>query len=70
MNKAERNDATIDRECLAVVWGLQQFRHFVLGSKDLEVVTDHEPLTNFVKTYEGEQRRRARWIIGLQEYNV
>lgn len=69
LNKAERNYATIDRECLAVVWALQQFRHFVLGSKDLEVVTDHEPLTNFVKTYETEEGRRARWIIRLQEYN-
>ena len=39
----ERQYSTIQRECLAVVYALKQFRHYLLGREFL-IVTDHAPL--------------------------
>ena len=43
-SNAESNYAPIEGECLSVVKALHKCRHFVLGCKDLVVVTDHKPL--------------------------
>ena len=43
-SKAESRYQTIEGEALAVVDSLYKARHFVLGCKDLIVVTDHKPL--------------------------
>ena len=39
----EARYATIEREALAVVWGLQRFRNFITGVS-LTVLSDHKPL--------------------------
>jgi hypothetical protein len=43
LNKAECNYSVIQRECLAAVYGMKQFRHYLLG-RPFELWTDHEPL--------------------------
>ena len=43
-NPAESRYAPIEGEALAVVFGLEKAKHFVLGCNDLIVATDHEPL--------------------------
>ena len=43
LTSAEQNYAQIDREGLALVFGLNRFRYFLLGRK-FEVHTDHKPL--------------------------
>ena len=44
LHDAEERYAPIEGECLAVVYGLRKCRYFVLGCRDLIVVTDHKPL--------------------------
>ena len=44
LHDAEHNYAPVEGECLAVVYGLRKCRYFVMGCKDLVVVTDHKPL--------------------------
>ena len=44
LHDAESCYAPIEGECLAVVYGLQKCKHFVLGCRDLTVLTDHKPL--------------------------
>ena len=39
----ERKYATIERECLALVWGIKHFRPYLYG-KEFEIITDHNPL--------------------------
>ena len=43
-HNAEERYAPIEGEALAVAWGLEKARHFVLGCKDLVIATDHKPL--------------------------
>ena len=43
LSSTERNYSVIQRECLAIIFALKQFRHYLLGCKFL-LLTDHSPL--------------------------
>ena len=43
-SSAEANYAPIEGEALAVTYGLDKSRHFVLGCDDLTIAVDHKPL--------------------------
>ena len=66
LNKAERNYSTIERECLAIVWGVIHFRPYLFGVQFI-IQSDHKPLRylNQMKDLNG---RLTRWSLRLQEY--
>jgi len=41
----EVNFATNERELLAIVWALKNLRNYLYGVKNLNIHTDHQPLT-------------------------
>ena len=43
LTSPEKQYSTIQWECLAVVYALKQFRHYLLG-QHFQLVTDHAPL--------------------------
>ena len=44
LKDSERKYATIQKECLAIVWGIRYFHYFLYGQPHFTVVTDHCPL--------------------------
>ena len=62
----EINYSTIERECLALVWGITKFEFYLYG-KEFIIETDHKPLT-FLRTFKGSNPRLLRWALALQPY--
>ena len=65
---AERNYHTGDRELLAIMKALKQWRQHLVGSGPFEVWTDHQNLTYFQKP-QNINRRQAGWVQKMQEYD-
>src|SRR6266498_3013466 len=64
---AEKNYHTTDLECLAIVWSVKHFHKYLIN-KPFKIFTDHSALKSLQKIAE-PIRRRARWIMELQQYN-
>lgn len=62
----EQSYAVIQKECLAVVWGVQKFHQYLYGHEFL-LETDHQPLTYLDKS-KTENSRLMRWALLLQQY--
>ena len=62
----EQNHATIERECLAIVWAMQKFQNFLYGQHFLLEV-DHEPL-KYLTQSSYQNGRLMRWALALQAY--
>ena len=69
LNEAERNYEIYDKEMLAMMYAFYEWSHYLKGVKiPTEVLTDHQNLTYFRKP-QNLNRRQARWVTDLQEYN-
>ena len=67
LNKAEMNYATIEKELLAIVWGIQHFRPYLYG-REFTIYTDHKPL-KWLESNRDLGSRLTRWRIKLSDYN-
>ena len=69
LNDAERNYEIYDKEMLAMMKGFYEWAHYLKGNEaTTEVLTDHQNLTYFQQP-QNLNRRQARWVLDLQEYN-
>ena len=70
LTPAESNYANIEREMLAVVYGLEKFHTFVFG-KPLVVFSDHKPLEQIMlKPLSMTPPRLQRMLLRTQPYDV
>ena len=70
LTEAERNYEIHDREMLAIMEALEDWRQYLLGAKHrVEVWTDHLNLTYFMQANK-LNRRQARWNTELQSYDL
>lgn len=67
LNKHESNYTTTERELLAVLYALEQFRMYVEGQK-CTIITDHASLQWFYKL-KNPTGRLARWSIRLSQFD-
>jgi len=58
--------STIERECLAIVWGITKFQEYLYGSEFL-LETDHQPL-QYLRQAKFQNGRLMRWALTLQPY--
>jgi len=68
LQPAERNYEIYDKEMLAIMMGLENWRHFLRNSPEFEVWSDHQNLQYF-RNPQKLNRRQARWYTELQDYH-
>ncbi|KAJ9697274.1 hypothetical protein PVL29_009183 [Vitis rotundifolia] len=68
LNEAQRNYTTTEKELLAVVFALDKFRAYLVGSF-IVVFTNHSAL-KYLLTKQDAKARLIRWILLLQEFNL
>lgn len=66
LNKAEQQYSVIQKECLAAVFAMKQFRHYLLG-RPFHLLTDHCPL-QWLSSQKMEGLL-CRWALAMQEYD-
>ena len=67
LNDAQLNYTTIEKEFLAVVFALEKFRPYLLGSKTT-IFTDHSAL-RYLMMKKDAKARLICWIL-LQEFDL
>ena len=55
LNQAQKNYDTTEKEMLAVVYSLEKFRPYLLGSKVIIVYTDHVAIKYIMAKKESKQ---------------
>ncbi|KAM0956165.1 hypothetical protein ACFX2A_024974 [Malus domestica] len=68
LNDAQLNYSTTEKELLAVVFALDKFRSYLLGTKVI-VYSDHAAL-KYLLTKKEAKPRLIRWMLLLQEFNI
>ncbi|XP_070198733.1 uncharacterized protein [Littorina saxatilis] len=63
---AESRYATVEKECLATVWGVQKFERYLKG-RHFVLETDHQPLKCLQRN--PTNPRLLRWSLQLQPYS-
>jgi hypothetical protein len=68
-NEAEKNYTTYDKEMLAIMRGLEEWRSLLIGTRQpFEIHTDHRNLTYF-KDLQKLTSHQANWTTKLQDYD-
>jgi hypothetical protein len=68
LDAAQVNYTTTEKELLAIVFALEKFRSYLLGTKVI-VFSDHAALRHLMKKKESKPRL-LRWVLLLQEFDL
>ncbi|KAM1381452.1 hypothetical protein ACFX2I_023052 [Malus domestica] len=68
LNDAQLNYSTTEKELLAIVFALDKFRSYLIGTKVI-VFTDHAAL-KYLLTKKEAKPRLIRWMLLLQEFDI
>ena len=68
LDNTQINYSTTEKELLAMVYALNKFRSYLLGSK-IVVFTDHA-IVRYLMTKQDFKPRLIRWILLLQEFDL
>ena len=68
LNDAQVNYATTEKEMLAIVYALEKFRSYLVGSKVI-IYTDHAAIKYLLNKADSKPRL-IRWVLLLQEFDL
>ncbi|KAI3523607.1 hypothetical protein L1887_01861 [Cichorium endivia] len=68
LDQAQSNYSTTEKELLAIVFALEKFRQYLLGTKVI-VFSDHAAL-KYLMTKKDAKPRLIRWVLLLQEFDL
>ena len=68
LNKHERNYSVTELECLAVIWSVKHFHHYLHGQK-FTVITDHAAL-RYLMNLSNPVGKLGRWLMILNGYEL
>ena len=68
LTRAQLNYATTEKELIAVIFAIDKFRSYLVGTKVI-VYTDHAAL-KYLFTKKDAKPRLIRWILLLQEFDL
>ena len=68
LNHAQLNYSTTEKELLVVVFALEKFRSYIIGSKII-VYTDHYAL-RYLFSKKDSKALLIRWVLLLQEFDL
>ena len=68
LNEEQRNYTTTEKDMLVVVYGLNKFRAYLVGSF-IVIFTDHSAL-KYLLTKQDAKARLIRWVLLLQKFNL
>ena len=70
LTQEERKYATIEKECLAIVWAARKFRHYLIGAPFV-IQTDHKPLEWLKSSKSSKARSQCleQWSLELRAYD-
>ena len=68
LNDAQLNYSTTEKELLAIVFALEKFRQYLVGTK-VVVYTDHAAIRYLLHKKDAKPRL-IRWILLLQEFDL
>jgi len=66
LSDSEVKYSTVERDLLAVVFGVEKFKFYLLG-KAFILEVDHQPLV-YLRRFKGSNPRLMRWALSLQAY--
>lgn len=69
LSEKQQEFATNERELLAIVWALKRLRNFLYGTKNIQIFTDHQPLT-FSISDKNTNAKIKRWKAFIEEHNA
>ena len=67
LNSAELNYSTHDKEMLAIIDAFKTWRHYLIGSDQVIIYTDHHSLEYFMQKHTWN-RRQNRWLEFMQAF--